>query len=230
MDKLTVILLPGLDGTGLLFRPLLEELPSSLDIEVISLDKLNGSTYHEQAIEIASTLTNQKLLLVAESYSGRIAYELCEQLSKNITGIVFIASFIDSPSVTAKLAKLIPVFMLKPSPISKWLLGKMGFSGFGNKALVNRVFESLAIADKHKLKARLKNISNLSAPTKTYDISCVYIQPSTDLLVSSKAAQNIKTVFPNTELVSLQGGHFIAQSNPAGCAKVIQNIANLKKR
>ena len=72
-----ILLLPGLDGTGLLFEDLLAQLPTTVDVEVISMDELCGSSYVEQAKEIATNVGDTKILLVAESYSGRVAYELC---------------------------------------------------------------------------------------------------------------------------------------------------------
>ena len=222
--ELKILFLPGLDGTGLLFEDLLAQLPTTVDVEVISMDELSGSSYVEQAKEIATNVRGAKILLVAESYSGRVAYELCELLGSNIKGIVFIASFIETPSTISKLARFIPVMLLKPHSASIWLLGKVGFSGFGNERLIRRVFSSISVADKTKLKSRLINIANLSSASKKHTTPIVYIRPSHDWLVDTKAVETVCTVFTSAEVVTLQGGHFIAQSDPSGCTNVIQRM------
>ena len=43
--QLKIILLPGLDGTGLLFRELLTYIPYKIECTVISLDNLEGDTF-----------------------------------------------------------------------------------------------------------------------------------------------------------------------------------------
>jgi len=42
-----LVLLPGLDGTGKLFAPLIEALPSSIDIQVITYPLNKEQSYNE---------------------------------------------------------------------------------------------------------------------------------------------------------------------------------------
>jgi len=46
------VLLPGMDGTGLLFGPLLDALPDSIDTEVICYSTTEQQTYTELVEEI----------------------------------------------------------------------------------------------------------------------------------------------------------------------------------
>lgn len=217
-----VILLPGLDGTGLLFKELLEALPSHFDIVVISLDDLSGSRYIEQAEELADRYSDDEVMLIAESYSGRLAYEWCGLPNSSVQVVVYLASFISSPSLLSKFAGYLPLSLLKSHRLNHYLLGKVGFSGIGCSELHEQVFESLQRADKRKLKQRLNNIAQLDMPTTTHTIPCVYIQPSHDYLVGKKAVAEVASLFNDLEVVKLNGGHFIAQLAPQECAKIIQ--------
>lgn len=219
-----VVLLPGLDGTGILFKELVEALPDNFDIEVISLDSLSASSYLEQAHQVASKFNNTTVFLVAESYSGRIAYELCDILRGKVVGLVFLASFVSSPSKISKLASFLPISFLKPYPINQWLIKKIGFGDYGDHNLVSRAFESISKAEKVKLKERLRNIARLDMPTKIHNVHAVYIRPTRDYLVSEKSVLAISKVFNNMRVVTLPGGHFIAQTNPEGCARIIRGM------
>ncbi|NMM39567.1 hypothetical protein [Pseudoalteromonas arctica] len=83
-----ILLLPGLDGTGLLFEKVTENLPENLDTEVISYELLKGVTYAEQGAELAKRFKDTDIYIVAESYSGRVAYEFISYLA-----VVFEASY-----------------------------------------------------------------------------------------------------------------------------------------
>ena len=211
-----------MDGTGLLFQEMTKVLPHDLDIVVISLDELADLTYAKQAQEIAEQLGSQKVFLVAESYSGPISYALCSLLGNRVRGLVFIASFISSPSTLSKLAFLFPVSLLKPNRINKWLLNKIGFSGFGNDTIIQQVFYAVSLADNRKLKRRLKNIATIKMGTQSYNLPTTYIRPTKDLLVKYNACQDIRKLFSNTTIIEIQGGHFIAQSHPVQCANIIK--------
>ena len=225
--RMKIILLPGLDGTGSLFDELIKSLCEDHDVEVISYDDVSGRSFIDQANEIAMIIKDTDILLVGESYSGRVAYELSQLLGSRVRAIVFIASFISSPSLLSKFAGLLPVALLKQNFLSAYLLKVFGFNGKATKKQTNSVFNSLKMANRSKLKARFKNIAGLSNPTNTIDCHVTYIRPTRDLLVGKRAVNNLKSLCPNFNVISVSGGHFIAQSAPMACAKVISNAANM---
>jgi len=222
-----IILLPGLDGTGSLFDELIKSLGEESEVEVISYEDISGQSFIDQAKEIAMRVTDMDVLLVGESYSGRVAYELNQLLGSRVRAIVFIASFISSPSFLSKFAGLLPVALLKPNSMSTYLLKVIGFNGKATQQQINSVFNSLKMANRSKLKARLNNIAALSNPANTINCHVTYIRPTRDLLVSNRSVNNLKSLCSNFHITSVSGGHFIAQSAPAACAKVISNAANM---
>jgi pimeloyl-[acyl-carrier protein] methyl ester esterase len=76
-EGLRAILLPGLDGTGRLFDPLLKELPADLRAEVISYptDAILDYAALEQFVE-AALPRRDPFIIVAESFSGPLAIRL----------------------------------------------------------------------------------------------------------------------------------------------------------
>ena len=222
-----IILLPGLDGTGSLFDELIKNLDEDNEVEVISYEDISGEIFIDQAKEIAMRVTDMDVLLVGESYSGRVAYELNQLLGSRVRAIVFIASFISSPSFLSKFAVLLPVALLKQNFLSTYLLKVFGFNGKASQKQTDSVFNSLRMANRPKLKARLKNIAALSNPANTIDCHVTYIRPTRDLLVGKRSVNNLESICSRFHITSVSGGHFIAQSAPVACAKVISNAANM---
>lgn len=218
-----IVLLPGLDGTGYLFEDLLQHLPSTLEVEVVSYTEVTASTYSNQAKEIAQRFQGDDLFVVGESYSGPVAYELYYLLGSQVKGIVFLASFISPPSIYSRFASMLPTSLLKPNFLSRFLLYAFGFNLTGGSSLINPVFHSLECADKQKLKERLHNISSLKKPSEGLGCPVTYIQPSRDLLVSNRSVQELAALCPSFNKVEVSGGHFIAQFNPVTCAKIISH-------
>lgn len=218
-----ILLLPGLDGTGLLFDKLLEAFPKGFDISVVSLDKLPGSTYIEQASELERVYSGEDLFLIAESYSGRIAYELCGIIGSRVLGIAFLASFVSRPSFISRFASYLPLAMLKSTFFTRWLIKLLGFNGGGDKDLVDSVFRALQQSERLKLKIRLTNIAKLTNPERSCECPAIYIKPTKDYLVSKRAVHELASVFVNVKFVNVMGGHFIAQSYPQDCAQIICN-------
>jgi len=221
INNVKILLLPGLDGTGILFDRLVSALPNDLDVQIISLDSLIGTSFSEQAQSVADSLNDTEFIIVAESYSGRMGYELCHLLGERVKRVIFLASFVSSPSIISKWAHLMPIFLLRPNIFSKWLLTNIGFSGEGNTILTAHVFESLNRAKKDKLKQRLKNISKLNTPFRMLATQAVYIQAEKDHLVSERVVNIIEKLFINVSMVKLSGGHFVAQIHPNKCAQII---------
>ncbi|MGX5200428.1 alpha/beta fold hydrolase [Aliikangiella sp. IMCC44632] len=224
-----IVLLPGLDGSGNLFTDLLKALPLTFNVDVVSYSSLVSLSYSDQAKEIAARYKQENIFLVGESYSGRVAYEICQIQGNRVKGLVFIASFVSRPSIYSHLASIIPVSFLRPNYISKLILYIVGFNMSGRIKRVDSVFKSLEQTDKTKLKERFKNIASMDKPTKKVACPVTYISPSKDFLVSKRSLKYLASLCTNFSKVEVLGGHFIAQSNPIACAKAIANAVNISR-
>ncbi|WP_444897581.1 alpha/beta fold hydrolase [Microbulbifer sp. EKSA008] len=220
-----VLLLPGLDGTGTLFSGLSKALPKQWTTETICLSKLPGDSYLTQAQSIAKSFLNEKTHIIAESYSGRIAYELSLLAPEKILSITFIASFISSPSLLSKAAQLAPISLIDCPSLTKITLNFFGFNGKGSDILIDSTYNALLNTNRGKLKQRLHNIASISQPSQRLEIPAVYIRPDRDRLVSKKAVIDISAIYINLNVIDIPGGHFIAQAHPNKVARIIMNFA-----
>jgi pimeloyl-ACP methyl ester carboxylesterase len=93
-----IALLPGLDGTGLLFGPALDACPDGVRPVVLPLPDLEARSYAELADHLAPRLPkDEPFLLLGESFSGPLALELAARRPDGLAGVVLVASFVTSP-------------------------------------------------------------------------------------------------------------------------------------
>lgn len=220
-----IVFLPGMDGTGLLFSELVKNMPQDMDHEVVCLNDIQGVSYRQQSKQIAEKIGPSNVILVAESYSGRIAYELCNILENRISKVIFIASFISCPSRLAKLAAVSPENFLKPHLFPNWLIKRLCFGGRGNRELSESVRRAISRVEPKLLKQRLKNMAELEAPSRYQLKEAVYIRPTNDYLVGREALQVLRKVYSELNIETVEGGHFIAQTAPESCARIILRAA-----
>ncbi|MFC6631843.1 alpha/beta fold hydrolase [Microbulbifer taiwanensis] len=124
---MNLALLPGMDGTGLLFEPFLVHAPASFKVTPLSLRQDPHLSYADQAEHILSKLESENTIIVAESYSGRVAYEIAQLQPERIKHIVFAASFLSRPSTLAGIASLLPLQLLKNGFTPSAIIGRVAF-------------------------------------------------------------------------------------------------------
>jgi hypothetical protein len=131
---LKILLLPGMDGTGVMFEPFINHAPQSAQIKVIKLIQDVGITYREQAEVIAHSI-GEDVTIIAESYSGVIAHELTKLAPNSIKHMVFAASFLERPSIMLPLATIAPNFMLNHSLYPDFIVSRALFGRYRSSHL-----------------------------------------------------------------------------------------------
>src|SRR5688572_22228863 len=92
-----IVLLPGLDGTGKLFAPLLGALEPEFECQVVSYpDSLTDYAAHEAHVR-AVLPKDRPFMVLGESFSGPIAVRLGANPPPSLAGIILSASFLRSP-------------------------------------------------------------------------------------------------------------------------------------
>ena len=217
-----VVLIPGMDGTAILFDPLIEQAPAGVEIVKLPLIQSSDAGYQEQARDVISRIGEEPLVLVAESYSGMVAYQMLRMECKNIRHVVFAASFISRPSWMAAIARFTPVAILKSRAIPKSLVGRVLFGRFSSDSLIECFYRSLLAVEDKVISHRLRQIATLEEPTIPIKVPCTYIRPRGDRLVSKRSIEPFKNLCEKLSVCEVEGTHFVLQTNPQACWQIIQ--------
>jgi pimeloyl-ACP methyl ester carboxylesterase len=225
-----IILLPGLDGTGLLFKPLLDQLSADIHAEVISYptDRLLGYPQLEKYVE-DKLPKNEDFILVGESFSGCIAYGLARKRLRRLKSVIFVASFLRPPSGMMKLIHILPLSLIIRLPIPGFVLKSYLLGNDAGCEMVGLFKEALKKVSADVLVFRLKQVAGLAVEIEELGVPCSYVQAKTDKLVPADNIELFRSVSQELKEVSVRGPHFILQARPAECAKVIVDEYRLIK-
>jgi len=224
---MVLILLPGMDGTGRLFSRLLPLLPDWLATSVIAYPNDRKLDIEDLATYVCEQLYNHcDYVLLAESFSGPVAFAIAQRAPRNLKKIIFIASFISSPRpFLLKLLWLLPLSLLFSIPAPRFFLRWFFFGKQADNALLDLFRQTMKKVSPRVLAFRLRQLACLSLPDRAINLSATYIQAQQDKLVPACHATLIQSRVSPCERAVIAGPHFLLQTKPAECAvEIIKSV------
>ncbi len=224
-----LVLLPGMDGTGLLFYRLLAAL-GDVDAVVVPLPQSGPQDYERLALYVKERLPDDEFILLAESFSGGIAARLSQQEIPNLKGIVFIASFLSAPgSLLVKAARWLPLKLLSSLPFSSVAFRKWFLGSDAGAEMIQAFRQVIRSVPTRVLKDRLAVIA--AARYDGFRSLCpvAYIGAARDALVDSSKRQAFAEAYSNCTFEEIDGPHFILQARPAESATVIRQAVSYRQ-
>jgi pimeloyl-ACP methyl ester carboxylesterase len=225
MSVRTLVLLPGMDGTGRLFAPLVAALAPDIDCIVGSYpDSAPDYTAH---LRHAQTFLprDRPYAVLGESFSGPIAIRLGADPPPLLRGLILGASFLRSPRTPLRLLRsalqFLPAFR-PPSFISNYFL----LGGFATLALKALHGDALTHASPRAMHARLELIGSVDVrpEARSLRLPCLYLRASDDRLVPATAAEQVLAGVPGAKLVEIRAPHLMLQVNPGDAARAIRGF------
>ena len=228
MKSVYLVLMPGLDGTGLLFRPLLKALPEFIKPIIVSYptDKILG--YDKLTSYIVEHLPNDEpFVLLGESFGGPLALKVAARKPVMLKGVVLCASFVACPFpfiplVTKKLLRPFLFSYLK-------LFAKL--NAYAGSRLSVDIEKSLSLTQNEVLAERVKEIMqvDVSRELDNCDLPILYLRGIKDYVVPKWNLQRILKIKPNINDVSINSSHMLLQTQAVQAVEAIHNfIAGLK--
>lgn len=221
--RATICLLPGLDGTGLLYRRLETELQRDFATSMLAYD-VDDDGYADLAKKLTPRLpTGRPYVLVAESFAGPLAILMATRRPPDLQAVVLAASFARTPiSGGQYLATLIDHLpLLRPS---KFLLERLLMGSSRDEDLIKQLEESLAKVPLTTLKARVLAAlrRDVSAELASLDVPLLYLTAKHDRLIPRRSGEWIAQTYVNTERECIDAPHFIFQLAAEAAADCIR--------
>lgn len=117
-------LLPGLDGTGILLEPFADALPRTMSAQIVRYPRIVFPRL-ESFVDCAEQqlARHSPEVLVAESFSGPIAFRLVAERLRETRLLILVASFLTCPRpLPLRMASLLPLATLLRLPVPDWAL------------------------------------------------------------------------------------------------------------
>ncbi len=219
----TLVILPGLDGTGLFFAPLTSCLPEGMSTQVVSYPADLVMSFQEHVDFARQQLPEDRpFVLLAESFSGPVSLQLLAEPPDNLRGVIFVATFARHPSPFLLDAACHMPQSLLLKLFTTPLLSR-GLCLGGAPADAVKLFQRALLSVKQKvLSRRLQILANLPPPPETtFSGPALYIQASRDRLVPPRAAEALARHLPQLRVERVAGPHIILLAQPENGARLI---------
>ncbi len=221
----SLVLMPGLDGTGLLFDRLAAALTPGIRFQVVEYPNDVALSLGEHAALVAQSLPAGSIVLLAESFSGLVAMHLLREHRLPVKQVVFVASPMQTPRFRRFLSPLFGTLFgfHRFVPDALWRYFCMGPDATGSD--ISRLKTVLAQVDPAVVAHRLKLVASKATRKEgPIDIPAVYLQADADRLVHCRASEHFQEQFSRFTLVRVAGPHFLLQRAPVECARLVEAI------
>jgi pimeloyl-[acyl-carrier protein] methyl ester esterase len=228
----TLVLLPGLDGTGNLFTNFVASLPPNLDARIVRYPTDHFLGYADLFSFVVSAIPeNEPFVLLAESFSTPLAVRLAATHPASLKGLVICAGFIRNPvrGWLFRLKALVqPALFRIPPPrfvVEQFLIG-----AHASDELLDAVRRTLRSVSPEVVAFRVRAVMACDVRNEfvCVRVPTLYLQADQDRLVGNSSFQEILELKPDTVLASIAAPHFVLQRQPRKAADLITHfVANL---
>lgn len=220
-DRPLLLLLPGMDGTGVMFEPFLGAA-GRFETRVVRYPAALVS-YPACVHHVRSLLPRDRpFLLLGESFSGPVAIALAAERPEGLLGLVLCSTFARNPRPgLAWLAPLLRILPAQRLPLA--LLRLLLLGGWTTGPLASLVTTMLPQVPTASLKARLLAVVAVDQTPLLGQIQvpALALCASQDRLVPKAATRWLRAHLPNLDVVTLQGPHWLLQTRPDAAAQAI---------
>jgi pimeloyl-ACP methyl ester carboxylesterase len=226
---ISLILLPGLDGTGLLFQPLLEVLPESIEPVVVRYPHENHLTYDELLPRVLDALppNGEPFLLLGESFSGPLAVMAAARRPAGLRGLILAATFVTGPWPIAR--PFIPIVARSPLfalfvPLKRLRARLGGYSTPQRRALMAELNATLR---PRVVAARVRMVFHTDARAQlaSCGVPVLYLRGTRDLVVPWWNLRAVKRARPDVTVETLASSHMVLQRRASESAAAIERFA-----
>jgi pimeloyl-[acyl-carrier protein] methyl ester esterase len=229
VTPISLILLPGLDGTGLLFQPLIAALPAMIKPTIVRYPGDRHLSYEELLpLAMDALPPSDPFILLGESFSGPLAVMVAAQHPKNLVGLILCASFVTRPWPFVRPA--IPIFARGPvfnlyMPYKRIRARLGGYSTPQRRALIEKMHK---LVPPHVFASRVRMVFQVDArdALRLCDVQMLYIKAANDMVVPGRNFRIIQQIKPDIGVVTIGWSHMVLQRNPAQAAEAISAFAS----
>lgn len=221
----SIVLLPGLDGTGMLFQPLVERLQGTYQSLV--------HPYSPSEVEDLDTLATQAAAainahahptVVAESFSSLVLLTMLAAGLIQPASIVLVCGFTSCPRpLLGSLARPFP-FEKVPRSLFWGAAATRTLLGTTKGREVELFRQAIASVRPEVLAHRIKTVISSQIELDPVQTPTLYLQARDDWIVPHSALNGVQQTFASLSTVQIPGPHLLAQTRPQEVADAIKSF------
>lgn len=228
--QVTLLLLPGLEGSGTLFAPFVSALENKLGaevhIKVVHYPTSGAHSYTELGtIARAAVPPEGAYFVLGESFSGPIAVGLAAGASPRCKGLILCATFVRNPmpllSMTKPLLSVLPMSLGRLQLAIYFLLGP-----FCTPALRAMLAAPIARISSQAVRTRLRAVLDVDVAAKfaKLRVPVLYLRAAHDRLVPPSASELVLKLRLDAQVMQFDAPHFLLQTVPIEAGDVVASF------
>lgn len=224
-----LVLLPGLDGTGVLFRPfvtLLTAQQTGIEPVVLSYPTRKPLGYDDLLPQIMGMLPREPFVLLGESFGGPLSLRIAAAAPSGLQALILAASFVTCPYRWAPswMAPLIVPFPFRLLPTVTRALAALGCYATPEHFALS--MESLTQVAPEVFAHRVREIvrCDATAELRACRIPILYLQGIYDRVVGPANLQRIRRLKPAIHTARIASGHMILKTQPQAALRAIEQF------
>ena len=224
-----LVLLPGMDGTGLLLKPLIDCLGSRLETNLLDYPTDEILSYEEIISHVETILSgyDEEFVILAESFAGPIALSLAQKGIPGLRALVLVVTFAATPRhFLLNLTRFLPMVRILGMPLPRRFARRMMLGSKAPEEILDSLLKVFYMISPEVFASRLDEMRRLCLPQKEIDLPALYIQATKDRLLPDNAVEDIKALMPHLEIDRVEGPHMVLEVHPQTCARLITGFLN----
>ena len=220
-----LVLMPGLDGTGKLFSPIIPLLEQHFELTIVTYPDLDSFTDYVDCAR-GQLPETPGFSLLAESFSGPVAMTLMAQQPGQFGPSVLAATFARSPlAALTRMANYVPEQVFSIGALSEFCLDVCDIEDEDFSETQPLPMNVMEQVDGVLLKHRISVFSRIDISALLPDIEApiLYLRAVQDRIVAETDAQMIEEYLPDVRRVDIDAPHLLLQTRPQQCAELIIN-------
>lgn len=220
-----MVLLPGFDGTGDLFKEFVASLPSGVETRIIPYPGCEKNSYADFLNLVqAGVPTSRPIIVVAESFSVPIAVLYAATNPSNLKALILCAGFARSPvrGVVQSMLRLMVPMLFRIAP-PKLMIRILLVGSGASDSLVDRVRRAVSSVQPLVLADRLQSVLTCDVRTNVakIEVPMLYLRARRDRIVAASCGQEIANLNPLCRIAEIEGPHLLLQRSPIDSANEI---------
>jgi pimeloyl-[acyl-carrier protein] methyl ester esterase len=228
-----LILLPGLDGTGILFKPFLAVASADIEPHVVAYPTQVPLGYDDLLPLVQRALpTTEPFVLLGESFGGPLALHIAAQCPHNLRGLILAGSFISCP---VRFSPRWSTALIHPLPFRAFtslvkLKAKLGLYATPEhySLSVSAISQVAPEVFAHRVREIIR--VDATAELRACPSPILYLQGERDLVVPNFNLERMLKVRGDIRVARIASSHMILKTQPAAALQAIRKFIDVECR
>ncbi len=226
----TLVLLPGLDGTGIFFGPLLPSLPSWITPVIVTYPPSGPNAYEDLVPVVERALDSLgECVILGWSFGGPLALMVAARRPSQISGVILCASFVTPPRpglVPFRFAVTQPVI----ATVRAIRRARFLIASYGTPELRKAKGRTWRQVKARELAVRAKAALGVDVRPllANWQANLLYLASTHDETIPRTCLEEILAIAPRTRVREIDGPHLALFTNPAQAAMRIADFLRIE--